>query len=229
MFMFINNFSRHLRLRLVLKFPPGAQALLPPWVGSRLALGGPWAAEWAGVRRAPGPDGLSARVLKECSSEIAPILAFVCGGSLAQGTVPDDWRRADVAPVCGGGERCGAANYRPVSLACVCCKTLEHIIVSNINKHLSLENILAGCRRGFRGRRSCGARLVRFFHDMVGDLDRARGRGRGQADVVVVGFAEAFGGVPHGGLLYNCNTTGLEDLLTSGSLHGSLSAIKKWC
>ena len=27
--------------------------------------------------KAPGPDGLSARVLKECSSEIAPILALI--------------------------------------------------------------------------------------------------------------------------------------------------------
>ena len=51
------------------------------------------------VHKAPGPDGLSARVLKECSSEITPILAFIYNESLAQGTVPDDWRQANVAPV----------------------------------------------------------------------------------------------------------------------------------
>ena len=45
------------------------------------------------VHKAPGPDGLSARVLKECSSEIAPTLAFIYNESLAQGTVPDDWRQ----------------------------------------------------------------------------------------------------------------------------------------
>ena len=43
------------------------------------------------VHKAPGPDGLSARVLKECSSEIAPILAYIYNESLAQGNVPDDW------------------------------------------------------------------------------------------------------------------------------------------
>ena len=42
------------------------------------------------VHKAPGPDGLSARVLKECSSEIAPILAYIYNESLAQGNVPDD-------------------------------------------------------------------------------------------------------------------------------------------
>ena len=41
------------------------------------------------VHKAPGPDGLSARVFKECSSEIAPILAFIYNESLAQGNVTD--------------------------------------------------------------------------------------------------------------------------------------------
>ena len=84
------------------------------------------------IHKAPGPDGLSARVLKECSSEIAPVLTFIYNESLAQGAVPDDWRQANVAPVIKKGEKFDAANYRPVSLTCIYCKTLEHIIVSNI-------------------------------------------------------------------------------------------------
>ena len=35
-------------------------------------------------------------MLKECSSEIAPILAYIYNESLAQGNVPDDWRQTDV-------------------------------------------------------------------------------------------------------------------------------------
>ena len=37
------------------------------------------------VHKAPGPDGLSARVLKECSSEIALILAYICSGKYSPG------------------------------------------------------------------------------------------------------------------------------------------------
>ena len=44
------------------------------------------------------------------------------------------------------GEKYDATNYRRVLLTCVCCKTLEHILVSNINKHLALDSILAGCQ-----------------------------------------------------------------------------------
>ena len=74
------------------------------------------------IHKASGPDGLSARVLK-CSSEIAPILAFIYNETLAQGTVPDDWQQANVAPIFKKGVKYDAANYRPVSLTCVCCKT----------------------------------------------------------------------------------------------------------
>ena len=129
------------------------------------------------IHKASGPDGLSARVLKECSSEISPMLALIYNESLAQGTVPDDWRQANVAPVFKKGEKYNAANYRPVSLTCICCKTLEHIIVSNINKHLAFESILADCQHGFRSQRSCETQLVQFYHDMVSNLDGARDRG----------------------------------------------------
>ena len=113
--------------------------------------------------------------------------------------MPDGWRQSSVAPVFEKGGRCGAANCRPVSLAWVCCKTLEHMVVGGMGTHLAFAGILAGCRRGFRGRRSCGAQLVQFCRDMVGNLDGARGRGRGRTGVVVVDFAGAFGVVPRGG------------------------------
>ena len=39
------------------------------------------------IHKAPGPDGLSARVLKECSSKIATVLTYIFNESLAQGAV----------------------------------------------------------------------------------------------------------------------------------------------
>ena len=128
------------------------------------------------IHKASGPDGLSTEVLKECSSEIAPILALIYNESFAQGTVPDDWRQGNLAPIFKKGEKYDAANYRPVSLTCICCKTLEHIIVSNINKHLGFESILADCQHGFRSQRPCETQLVQFFHDLVSNLNRALNR-----------------------------------------------------
>ena len=162
------------------------------------------------IHKAPGPDGLSARVLKECSSEIAPILACIYNESLAQGAVPDDWRQANVASIFKKGEKYDAANYQPVSLTRICCKTLEHIIVSNINKHLALESILVDCQHGFRSQRSCETKLVQFYHDLVSNLDRAVNSGHKQTDVIVMDFAKAFDKAPHKRLLYKLDFYGIR-------------------
>ena len=61
--------------------------------------------------------------------------------SLARGDVPDDWQQVNVSASLIK-RKYAAANYRPVSLTCICCKTQEHILVSNINRHLAFECIL---------------------------------------------------------------------------------------
>ena len=93
-------------------------------------------------------------------------------------------------------------------------QTLEHIIFSNINKHISLENILADCQHGFRSQRSCETQLIQFFHDMVSNLDRAQNRGHRQTDVIIMDFAKAFDKVPHKRLLYKLHYYGIR-----GSTH----------
>ena len=162
------------------------------------------------INKASGPDGLSARVLKECSPEIAPTLALIYNESLAQGTVPYDWRQANVAPVFIKCEKYNAANYRPVSLTCICCKTLQQIIVSNINKHLTFESILADCQHGFRSQRSCETLLVQSYHDMVSNLDRALNPDQKQTDVIIMDFAKAFDKIPHRRLLYKLDYYGIR-------------------
>ena len=84
----------------------------------------------------------------------------------------------------------------------ICCKTLEHILVSNINKHLAFESIPAYCHHGFRSLRSYETQLVQFYHNMVSNLDRALNRGHRQTDVIIMDFANAFDKVPHKMLLY---------------------------
>ena len=84
------------------------------------------------AQKAGGPDNIPTRFLKEFSSELAPCLTMLFQGSLEQGIIPDDWRKAFVVPVFKRGDRCLPANYRPISLTSVVCETLEHIISSNI-------------------------------------------------------------------------------------------------
>ena len=48
--------------------------------------------------------------------------------SLREGTVPREWKHANVVPIFKKGSRCKAENYRPVSLTSVVCKPLESLL-----------------------------------------------------------------------------------------------------
>ena len=53
-----------------------------------------------------------------------------------------DWNEAFISPIFKKGDRSKPANYIPVSLTCVCCKLIEHIITNLVMKHLRHHNIL---------------------------------------------------------------------------------------
>ena len=156
-------------------------------------------------RKATGPDMIPARLLKECAEELAPILAIIYNKSIQSGKVPDDWKKAHVSAVFKKGQRYDPANYRPVSLTCLCCKILEHIIVSSVMKHVDTQSILTDCQHGFRARRSCESQLVTLTHDLASSLDNGK-----QTDMVVLDFSKAFDRVPHQRLLRKLHHFGIR-------------------
>ena len=103
--------------------------------------------------KAGGPDGLGPRVLKELAKELAPGLATIYQRSLETGNIPHDWKTALVSPIYKKGCKSDPSNYRPISLTSILCKTLEHIITSNIMSHLEDNNLLWENQHGFRKNR----------------------------------------------------------------------------
>ena len=92
--------------------------------------------------KAAGPDGIKPLVLHQLRNELAPIIQVIFQRSIDSGRVPTDWTEANVCPLFKKGEKSEAANYRPISLTCILCKVLEHIIASNVISHLDKNNIL---------------------------------------------------------------------------------------
>ena len=91
---------------------------------------------WLNPHTAAGPDQQKPLVLKELAYEITPAVIAIFSASLWQQTVPDDWRFANVSPVYIKGKKCKAVNYRTISLTCILCKQMEHIIASQVMSHL---------------------------------------------------------------------------------------------
>ena len=87
-------------------------------------------------------------------------------------------------------------NHRPVSSTCICCKLLEHIVVSNMLKHLDQHNILVDCQHGFRSKHSCETQLLTLSHELLNNLYTDK-----QTDLIILDFYKAFDKVPHKKLL----------------------------
>ena len=79
------------------------------------------------------------------------------------GELLQEWKFAFVAPIFKKGKRSDPLNYCPVSLTCLKYKQLEHILVSEIMKHLEGNNILGNNQFSFQNKHSCESQLlVRF-------------------------------------------------------------------
>ena len=50
------------------------------------------------ANKAPGPDGITPRILKETAAKIAPILSIIFQRSLDTSQLPSDWKLANISP-----------------------------------------------------------------------------------------------------------------------------------
>ena len=153
--------------------------------------------------KATGPDELPARVLKETAEQIAPIITHI-QQSYNTGKLPNDWLQALVTPIHKKSLKSDPANYRPISLTCILCKVMEHIIVSNIWKHLHKHDIILHFQHGFQSGLSCESQLIETVHDWMTALDN-----KTQTDAILLDFAKAFDKVPHKRLLSKLSSYGI--------------------
>ena len=112
------------------------------------------------------------------------------------GRVPKDRNGTNVCPLFKNGDKSTASNYRPISLTCILCKVLEHIVASNLVTHLDSRQLLYDLQHGFRSKISCETQLVM----LVEDLSRNAIKGQ-QTDLILLDFREAFDKVSHDKLL----------------------------
>ena len=162
--------------------------------------------------KASGPDEISPspRILKELHLEIAPVLCHIFNISLDTGTVPDDWKKATVAPVFKKGLKSKPSNYRPISLTCITSKLLEHIIVSNLMTFFDKNNILSPYQHGFRSGHSCETQLINFTQELYSNLEHGY-----QTDVIIMDFSKAFDKVDHLRLIYKLQSLGVSPQVTN--------------
>ena len=157
--------------------------------------------------------------LRYIALHTAPILTMIFKRSYETGIVPYIWKTANVCPVFKKGNRFEAINYRPVSLTCICCKIMEHIVTSHIMNHADKHNILYTMQHGFRKKLSCETQLVEFIDDVTRNLDSGQ-----QTDCLIMDFSNAFDKVSHILLIHKLDQYGIKGK-TNAWIKGFLSDI----
>jgi hypothetical protein len=125
--------------------------------------------------------------------------------TLNEGTLPSDWKEAQVTPLFKKGDKSNLGNYRPVSLTSVVCKLMESVVRDRIIDHLTAHHLLSDCQHGFIAGRSCSTNLLSTLNDWTRLLD-----GRKPVDALYLDFAKAFNSVPHERLLRKMKSLGIE-------------------
>lgn len=83
-------------------------------------------------RKAAGPDGVSARILKSCADQLCGIVEHVFNLSLKLGRVPLLWKTSCVVPVSKTSHAMDLSSFRLVALTTHLMKTLEKLVLAHL-------------------------------------------------------------------------------------------------
>ena len=155
--------------------------------------------------KAAGADAMSPWLLKEVHDLLVTPISILLRKSLDEGTVPDDWRIANVCPIFKKGVKSHMGNYRPVSLTSQVSKVIESVLRDAIVSHLESNELIQDSQHGFRKGRSCLTNLLVFLDKVTGYIDEGY-----KVDVIYLDFAKAFDRVPHRRLLDKLKGHGID-------------------
>lgn len=158
----------------------------------------------------PGPDKLSARILKSCSEFLCYPIARLLELSFRTGVLPADWLKAGITPIFKKGDKLSPSNYRPISLLCIVCKIGEKIILEKMLPFLLSNNIIPDEQHGFIPGRSVLTCQLQCLDQWTKSFDQNI-----PTDVIYLDFSKAFDRVPFNRLLAKLDHFGIRGELLS--------------
>ena len=123
------------------------------------------------VEKSPGPDFVHPRVIFEIRTEITSALKMLFQLSLESGKLPIDWTKSIISMIHKKGSKTDVANYRPISLTCICCKVLESLIRDHIVEFCLANNLFSAKQFGFIKGRSTVLQLLNVVDEWSDSLE----------------------------------------------------------
>ena len=154
---------------------------------------------------APGPDGISATVLKMAKKPIARMLCKIMKKSLSSGNIPSILKHSFIIPIHKGGSLSEPANFRPISLTSHIMKTMERVMRLSLINFLEYHKKLDPRQHGSRAQRSTLSQLLQHHDDILKALEDGD-----NLDCIYLDFSKAYDKVDHGILLHKLKQLGIS-------------------
>ena len=121
--------------------------------------------------KAHGQDNISISMIKICGKSICIPLRKIFEECLRTGTFPLEWRRGNVVPIFGKGDKKIYENYRPVSFLPIFGKILERLIFEEMFPCFIENKLIAANQSGFKPGDSCINQLIAITHELYQSFD----------------------------------------------------------
>ena len=112
------------------------------------------------------------KYLKNCSESLAYPLSLILKVPYNTGSLPKEWKLANVVPIHKKGGKDDIKNYRPISLTCLVMKLFERI--SKEELLLRTSHLLDNRQHGFLNLKSCSTNMISFTDNVVLSINDTR-------------------------------------------------------
>ena len=123
------------------------------------------------IKKATGPDGISAYFLRSVAEELAEPLTFIFNMSIRSGSIPRAWKQSNVSPIHKGGSCDDPGNFRLISVVPIIAKVLEKLIANQLLSYFESHHLLHDHQGAYRCGRSSDQILLYSIDMIVSALD----------------------------------------------------------
>ncbi len=125
------------------------------------------------VRKADGPDGITGRVLRSCTDQLAGLFTSIFNESLATSVVPTSFKKSVIIPVPKNSKPSCLNDYRPVALTSTVMKVFERLLKNHICS--SSPVTLDPLQFAYRLNRSTDDTISQVLHSSLTHIDSKNG------------------------------------------------------
>jgi Reverse transcriptase (RNA-dependent DNA polymerase) len=142
------------------------------------------------VNKGEGPDGISPKMMRNCSIALVKPLTVLFRKSFVDGYVPASLKNSRIVPIFKSGAKSNVTNYRAIAIIPTIAKVFELVVFNKI--HDFVHEKISQQQHGFVTGRSTATNLLEMVnYTMDGMIAKC------QTDVLYTDYAKAFDKMKH--------------------------------